>query len=82
MTAIDEGKSPKAAIDDLIEHGVKRESIASAVTERFKPIYTTLYQSDRKASIDLKAQLVNTYALLGYDRQKKADDIAKWLKTK
>ena len=82
LTAIDEGKSPKAEVQELLAHGVKKESVASAITAKFKPVYIDLYNKDWKASVDLKAQIVNAYVLLGYDRQKKADDVARWLKEK
>ena len=79
---IDERKSTRAAIKELLEHGTKKETIAGQITDEYKPKYKALYKTNPAAAADLKAYLLTTYEQLGYDRSKKSKDIDAWLTQK
>ena len=57
-----------------------RSTIASEITNHWKERYVELYKTSRAQATNLKARLMNAYALLGYDREKKSMDIDAWLK--
>lgn len=79
---IDERKSTRAAIKELMDHGTKKETIAGQITDEYKPKYKELYKTNPAAAADLKAYLLTTYEQLGYDRSKKSKDIDAWLTQK
>lgn len=79
---IDERKSTRAAIKELMDHGTKKETIAGEITGEYKQKYKALYKTNKAAAADLKAYLLTTYEQLGYDRSKKSKDIDAWLTQK
>ena len=74
--AVQTGKDLKAVIKEYTDHGVEAKTLASEITSHFKPLYKEMSNSERAS---IKGYLLNAYALLGYDRQKKSKDIDKWL---
>lgn len=80
--AVETGKNLQATIKDYTSHGVEEKTLASQITATFKPQYVALYKKDKGKAADLKARLLAAYAALGYDREKKNKDIAKWLEEK
>ena len=75
-TAVQTGKSLKAVIKEYTDNGVEPKTLASQITEHFKPLYQKMSNNERAS---IKGYLLNAYELLGYDRSKKSKDIDKWL---
>ena len=75
-TAVQTGKSLKAVIKEYTDNGVEPKTLASQITEYFKPLYKNMSNNERAS---IKGYLLNAYELLGYDRSKKSKDIDKWL---
>jgi hypothetical protein len=75
-TAVESGKNLKAVIKEYTDNGVEKTTLASQITSHFKPLYKEMSNYDRAK---IKGYLLNAYALLGYDRNKKSKDIDKWL---
>ena len=75
-TAVQTGKDIKAVIKEYTDNGVETKTLASEITSHFKPLYKEMSNSERAG---IKGYLLNAYALLGYDRNKKSKDIDKWL---
>ena len=63
-------------IKEYTSNDVKVETLASEITEYFKPIYKSMSKSQRAS---LKGYLLNAYEKLGYDREKRSASIDKWL---
>ena len=80
--AIDSGKDIPAAVKKLTEHGVKKETISSALTTKYKQKYIDLNKTDRAAAANLKAALLAALTAAGYKREDKAKAIDKWLTEK
>ena len=76
------GSQMRAEMKRLMDHGVKKNSIASQITTQYKKQYVSLYKTDRSRAADMKARILNAYEALGYDREKKNKDIEKWLEEK
>lgn len=74
--AVRTGKNLKNVINDYTSHGKSKDTLASQITSYYKPIYKKMTTRERA---NLKPYLLNAYALLGYDRDKKMKDIDKWL---
>ena len=74
--AVQTGKNLKAVIKEYTDKGVEASTLASQITSHFKPLYKEMSNYERAG---IKGYLLNAYALLGYDRTKKAKDIDKWL---
>ena len=74
--AVQTGKDIKAVIKDYTDHGVESKTLAGEITSHFKPLYKAMSNTERAS---IKGYLLNAYALLGYDRNKKSKDIDKWL---
>ena len=74
--AVETGRNLKTVIKEYTDHGVESKTLASEITEHFKPIYQKMSRAERAA---IKGYLLNAYTQLGYDRQKKSKDIDKWL---
>ena len=85
--AIQTGINLKQLMQELIDNyggdaKNARSTIASEITSYWKERYVELYKTSRAQATNLKARLMNAYALLGYDRAKKGKDIDAWLKDK
>lgn len=74
--AVQSGKNLKQTISVYTDRGVDKETLASQITSYFKPLYVEMSGYDRAA---IKGYLLNAYAALGYDRNKKSKDIDRWL---
>ena len=59
-----------------------KSTIARQISNHFEPKYIEAYKRSITEAANLKARLLNVYALLGYDRTKKNKDIDAWLKQK
>lgn len=77
--AIESGTELRSTINFYVEHGVSKQTLATNITKNYKEQYIELYHTDRAAADRLRRQLIEAYAALGYNRQDKAKDIAKWL---
>lgn len=75
--AVKTGNNLKAVIQEHLDHGTKKSTLASQITEHYKPLYREMSNSERAS---LKGYLLNAYALLGYNRAEKNKDINDWLK--
>ena len=73
--AVKTGKNLKAVIREYTDNGVESKTLASQITDHFKPLYKAMSKSERAS---IKGYLLNAYELLGYDRSKKSKDIDKW----
>jgi len=83
--AILTGTNLKQLMQELIDNyggdpKKAQSAIASEITNHWKEQYIELYNTSRAQAANLKARLMNAYALLGYDREKKSKDIDAWLK--
>lgn len=78
--AIESGSGIQSAVDELLNHGADKKSVASRITSEFKAKYVELYDSDPTAAKELRKKLLDAYEALGYDRDDKYDDIADWVK--
>jgi len=74
--AVQTGKNLEVVVKRYTANGVDTKTLASEITSHFKPLYRAMSYHERSA---IKGYLLNAYALLGYDRTKKAKDIDKWL---
>ena len=77
LSAVESGKNLKAVIKEYTDNGVDAKTLASQITSYFKPRYIEMPKSERAS---LKGYLLNAYALLGYSRVNKSNDIDAWLK--
>jgi hypothetical protein len=75
-SAVQNGKNLKSVIKEYTSNDVKVETLASEITEYFKPIYKSMSKSQRAS---LKGYLLNAYEQLGYDRENRSAAIDKWL---
>jgi hypothetical protein len=80
--AIMSGVNLRELTKELIDHysgdpKKAKSTIASQITEYWKPKYAAASNIERSR---MKGYLLNAYALLGYDRYKKSEDINDWLK--
>ena len=80
IEAIENGGDVNGAAKELVNHGMKQKDAGDAITKQYKQKYIDLYKTNPAAAADLKARILNAYAALGFDREKKNQDIAKWLK--
>ena len=64
------------AAKTYLDHGVKADALASAITKAYKQQYIAASSAERKR---LKKLLLDAYAAIGYDRKEKEKDIDKWL---
>ena len=77
FSAVETGNDLRAVIQEYTENGVDKKTLASQITSHFKPIYVGMTRSERAS---IKGYLLNAYALLGYNRTEKSQDIDNWLK--
>ena len=77
--AVRTGDDLKDVINDYLDHGVEKKTLAGQITKTFKAEYTELYRKDKAEASALRRRLLDAYVALGYDRDDKADDIADWL---
>lgn len=66
--AIESGKGAKQAAKELLTHGVEKGDAARAIATRWKTTYVSLYNTDRKAALDLHSRILDMYVALGYSR--------------
>ena len=81
--AIDSGKDLRAVVNTYMDpkkYGASKSTLSSRVTDNYKEQYIETYKRSKTEAASLKARLLNTYTLLGYDRDKKSKDIDAWLK--
>lgn len=76
-TAVESGRNLKDTIKRYTDHGVEAETLARQITTYFKPLYREMSNAERA---NIKGYLLNAYALLGYNRVDKNEDINNWLK--
>ncbi len=74
--AVRTGKNLKSVINEYLDNGVKKETLAGEITSQFKPEYLELYHKGKSST--LIGYLLNAYELLGYDRREKIQDIKAW----
>jgi len=74
--AVRTGKNLKAVISEYTTYGVTTKTLASQITDYFKPLYIKMSNSERAS---IKGYLLNAYEQLGYNRYEKNQDINKWL---
>jgi hypothetical protein len=79
IQAVRTGKDLRAETRRYLDHGVDKDTLAKQITSAFKAEYINLYKTNRSAALSLRGYLVNAYAALGYDREKKLKDIDRWL---
>ena len=75
--AVQTGKNLKVVIQKYTDNGVDKKTLASQITQYFKPLYKEMSKTERAA---IKGYLLNAYSLLGYNRNEKSKDIDNWLK--
>ena len=78
LTAVETGTNLKATIQEYLNNGVSKTTLASQISTNFRKKYVTLKKSG-KGYADLQARLLTAYEALGYDRAKKLKEIQKWL---
>ena len=78
-TAVESGKNLKAVTKEYLDHGVEASTLAGRITDKYKDEFVRLYKTNKTAAANLQNRILNAYAMLGYDREKKLKDIAKWL---
>jgi hypothetical protein len=78
-SAVESGKDLKGVTQFYMSHGVEKKLLAQRLTDNYKEEYIRLYKTNKTAAANLQNRLLNAYTLLGYYRQKKIKDIAKWL---
>ncbi|MBR3019570.1 MAG: hypothetical protein IKH57_21240 [Clostridia bacterium] len=79
--AIEKGDGLTAETKRYLDHGVKKDTLSSAITSQYKPQYVALVKAGKTTqAAELKARILRAYEVLGYDRNKKIKDIDKWLK--
>lgn len=79
MEAIDQQKSPNAAVKKLLDNDTKASDVRREITKEFKPKYKELYKKNKAQAANLKAYLLTALSALGYDRAKASKDIDEWL---
>jgi hypothetical protein len=77
--AVETGVNIKTVTQEYLTHGIEAQELAANITKQYKEEYIRLYKTNKTAAANLQNRLLNAYTLLGYDRQKKIKDIAKWL---
>ena len=75
-TAVKSGVNLKTTIKRYTNHGVEARTLASQITEYFKPLYKEMSNAERA---NIKGYLLNAYVMLGYNRADKDKDINNWL---
>ena len=78
LTAVETGTNLKATIQEYLNNGVSKTTLASQISNNFRKKYVTLKKSG-KGYADLQARLLTAYEALGYDRAKKLKEIQKWM---
>ena len=76
LSAVDKSGDVAKAAKTYLDHGVKAQTLASAITDEYKQQYIAADSAERKR---LKKLLLDAYAAIGYDRKEKEKDIDKWL---
>jgi ribosome-associated translation inhibitor RaiA len=77
--AVETGVNIKTVTQEYLTHGIEAQELAANITKQYKEEYIRLYKTNKTAAANLQNRLLNAYTLMGYDRQKKIKDIAKWL---
>ena len=79
--AVETGNNLTAETNRYLNHGVKKETLSSQITEKFKPQYLALLSKGRTSeAANLKNRLLRAYEVLGYNRASKSKDIDAWPK--
>ena len=77
FTAVETGKNLKNTIKRYTDNGVEAKTLASQITQHFKPLYIEMSNAERA---NIMGYLLNAYVMLGYKRADKNKDINNWLK--
>jgi hypothetical protein len=78
-TAVESGQNLKTVTKEYLDHGVEASTLAGRITDKYRDEFVRLYKTNKTAAANLQNRILNAYEMLGYDRQKKLKDIAKWL---
>ena len=76
---IPQGTGTKAVLQTYLDNGVSRQALAAEITRYFKPKYQAMGETERS---NIRGKLLNAYEALGYNRQKKLEEIVAWGKEK
>lgn len=77
--AVETGENLKAVIQEYLDHGVSKSTLASQITTQYKKRMQELYKTNRTEYANLQARILTAYQVLGYDREKKLKDVQAWL---
>lgn len=73
--AVQTGKNLKLVIKEYIDNGVKKDTLASMITNHFKPEYIKMSASERA---NIKGYLINALEQCGVDREDAVGRLADW----
>ena len=73
--AVQTGKNLKAVIKEYTDNGVKKDTLASMITNHFKPEYIEMSASERAS---IKGYLINALEQCGVDREDAEERLADW----
>ncbi len=76
---IQRGTGTKQALQDYLDKGTPKSTLADKITDYFKPKYQAMGETERS---NIRGKLLNAYEALGYNRQKKLEEIVAWGKEK
>jgi hypothetical protein len=77
--AVGTGSGLKAAIQDLMSHGVTKEALSSRITNQYKDELVALVKAGKTSqAAALQAKILDAYVALGYNRDQKLRDVKKW----
>ena len=76
---IQRGTGTKQALQEYLDKGTSKSTLADKITDYFKPKYQAMGETERS---NIRGKLLNAYEALGYNRQKKLEEIVAWGKEK
>ena len=77
--AVESGKDLKKTIQYYQSHGMSKEQLAGAITDRYKEQYLKLRKEKRYAeAANLAARMLTAWGALGYSRSEKQQDMKQW----
>lgn len=79
--AVETGENLKAVVQEYLDHGVEKSTLASQITNQYKEQYIALYKAGKMGELaNMQARILTAYQVLGYDRTEKLKDVQKWIK--
>ena len=75
FTAVQTGKNLKAVIKKYTDNGVKVETLATQITNHFKPLYIEMSKSEKAG---IKGYLLNAFELCGVKREDATKKLQYW----